>query len=114
MVERFLDEYLAAAPASLPMPKGCCDVPGGAGHCTAGPWISRASAACAGWASPAKAGNHSLRAAGITSYLKNGSKLELARQMATHASACITSLYERCGDVILARRNRAPFRLSRK
>jgi integrase/recombinase XerD len=37
--------------------------------------------------SAAKSGNHSFRAAGITNYLNNGGKLELARRMAAHASA---------------------------
>jgi integrase/recombinase XerD len=46
------------------------------------------------------AGNHSFRATGITNYLKNGGKLELAQQMAAHASPRTTSLYDRRGDEI--------------
>jgi site-specific recombinase XerD len=46
------------------------------------------------------AGNHSFRATGITNYLKNGGKLELAQQMAAHASPRTTSLYDRRGDSI--------------
>ena len=40
-------------------------------------------------------GNHSLRAAGITAYLKNGGTLEQAAQMANHASTRTTQLYDR-------------------
>ena len=34
-----------------------------------------------------KIGNHSFRATGITEYLRNGGKLEVAQQMANHKSA---------------------------
>jgi len=44
-----------------------------------------------------QAGNHSFRATGITNYLKNGGKLELAQLMAAHASPRTTSLYDRRG-----------------
>ncbi len=47
-----------------------------------------------------QAGNHSFRATGITNYLKNGCKLEIAQQMAAHASPRTTSLYDRRGDEI--------------
>jgi len=47
-----------------------------------------------------QAGNHSFRATGITNYLKNGGKLEIAQQMAAHASPRTTSLYDRRGDEI--------------
>lgn len=42
-----------------------------------------------------KIGNHSFRATGITEYLKNGGKLEIAQQMANHESARTTGLYDR-------------------
>jgi site-specific recombinase XerD len=42
-----------------------------------------------------KLGNHSFRATGITAYLKNGGTLEKAAQMANHASARTTQLYDR-------------------
>lgn len=45
-------------------------------------------------------GNHSFRATGITAYLKNGGKLELAQQMAAHESARTTGLYDRRNDDI--------------
>ena len=42
-----------------------------------------------------KAGNHSFRATGITSYLKNGGSLEKAAVMANHSSTRTTQLYDR-------------------
>ncbi len=45
-----------------------------------------------------KIGNHSFRATGITEYLKNGGKLEIAQQMANHESARTTGLYDRHAD----------------
>lgn len=40
---------------------------------------------------------HSFRATGITTYLQNGGKLEIAQQMAGHESARTTGLYDRRG-----------------
>jgi len=45
-------------------------------------------------------GCHSFRATGITAYLKNGGKLEIAQQMAHHESARTTGLYDRRSDEI--------------
>jgi len=45
-----------------------------------------------------KLGNHSLRATGITAYLKNGGTLEKAAAMANHASTRTTQLYDRRRD----------------
>ena len=45
-----------------------------------------------------KIGNHSFRATGITEYLRNGGKLEIAQQMANHESARTTGLYDRRSD----------------
>jgi len=45
-----------------------------------------------------KIGNHSFRATGITEYLRNGGKLEIAQQMANHESARTTGLYDRRND----------------
>ncbi len=42
-----------------------------------------------------KLGNHSFRATGITTYLKNAGTLEKAAQMANHASTRTTQLYDR-------------------
>ncbi|MDA8305758.1 MAG: tyrosine-type recombinase/integrase [Deltaproteobacteria bacterium] len=43
---------------------------------------------------------HSFRATGITEYLRNGGKLEVAQQMANHESARTTGLYDRRNDPI--------------
>ena len=47
-----------------------------------------------------KIGNHSFRATGITTYLQNGGKLEVAQQMAGHESARTTGLYDRRNDSV--------------
>jgi integrase/recombinase XerD len=41
---------------------------------------------------------HTFRATGITAYLKNGGRLELAQRMAGHANAKTTGLYDRRND----------------
>jgi site-specific recombinase XerD len=48
---------------------------------------------------------HTFRATGITEYLRNGGKLEVAQQMANHESARTTGLYERRNDQVSERRN---------
>ena len=47
-----------------------------------------------------KIGDHSFRATGITEYLRNGGKLEIAQQMAAHESAHTTGLYDRRNDQV--------------
>jgi len=47
-----------------------------------------------------KIGNHSFRATGITEYLRNGGKLEIAQQMANHESSRTTGLYDRRDDQV--------------
>jgi site-specific recombinase XerD len=47
-----------------------------------------------------KIGNHSLRATGITDYLKNSGTLEHAQQMANHSSPRTTKLYDRRVDEV--------------
>jgi site-specific recombinase XerD len=47
-----------------------------------------------------KIGNHSFRATGITEYLRNGGKVEVAQQMANHESARTTGLYDRRNDQV--------------
>ncbi len=47
-----------------------------------------------------KLGCHSWRARGITAYLENGGLLEHAQQMAGHASARTTKLYDRRGEQV--------------
>ena len=39
-------------------------------------------------------GNHTFRATGITAYLKNSGKLEVAQQIANHESPRTTKLYD--------------------
>ena len=43
---------------------------------------------------------HTFRATGITTYLQNGGKLEVAQQMAGHESARTTGLYDRRNDSV--------------
>jgi integrase/recombinase XerD len=43
---------------------------------------------------------HSFRATGLTTYLQNGGKLEVAQQMAGHESARTTGLYDRRNDTV--------------
>jgi integrase/recombinase XerD len=45
-------------------------------------------------------GCHSFRATGITAYLKNGGKLEVAQRMVNHESARTAGLYDRRSDEI--------------
>jgi site-specific recombinase XerD len=45
-------------------------------------------------------GCHTFRATGITAYLTNGGRLEIAQQMANHESARTTGLYDRRSDEI--------------
>jgi integrase len=45
-------------------------------------------------------GNHTFRATGITAYLKNSGKLEMAQQIANHESPRTTKLYDRRQDEI--------------
>lgn len=44
--------------------------------------------------------NHTFRATGITTYLKNGGKVEVAQQIAGHESARTTGLYDRRDDEV--------------
>ena len=48
----------------------------------------------------AKIGCHTFRVSGITEYLRNGGKLEVAQQMANHESARTTGLYDRRNDQV--------------
>jgi hypothetical protein len=47
-----------------------------------------------------KIGNHSFRAGGITAYLQNGGRLEVAQQLAAHESSRTTGLYDRRDEEI--------------
>jgi integrase len=49
-----------------------------------------------------KIGNRSLRATGITEYLRNGGKLDIAQKIAAHESARTTGLYgQRDGQIVV-------------
>lgn len=45
-----------------------------------------------------KIGNHTFRATGITAYLGNGGKMEIAQQIAAHESSRTTGLGDRRDD----------------
>ena len=51
-----------------------------------------------GWEVATKLGNHSVRATGITAYLKNGGTLKKAAAIANHASMHTMKLYNRRHD----------------
>lgn len=103
-LERFLDEYIAAAGSA-----GDADGPlfrslgrkTGRGEAL---WqqdvyrMIQRRAAAAGIAT--KIGNHTFRATGITAYLKNGGTLEHAQTIANHSSPRTTKLYDRRSDEI--------------
>ena len=61
-------------------------------------WMIQRRALAAGIAT--KISCHSFRATGITTYLQNGGKLEVAQQMAGHESARTTGLYDRRSDAV--------------
>jgi integrase len=48
---------------------------------------------------------HTFRATGITEYLRNGGKLEVAQQMANHESARTTGLCDRRNDQVRSMRS---------
>jgi site-specific recombinase XerD len=47
-----------------------------------------------------RVGNHTFRATGVTAYLRDGSTLEKAAQMANHASTRTTQLYDRRAEEV--------------
>lgn len=105
-LERFLDEYIEAAGI-----RGDEDGPlfrtaaGRTGVLTENPlWQQDAYRMIQRRAKAAgiktKIGNHTFRATGITAYLKNGGKLEMAQQIAAHESPRTTKLYDRRHDEI--------------
>jgi integrase/recombinase XerD len=49
---------------------------------------------------PSSISNHTFRATGITTYLKNGGRIEIAQQIAGHESARTTGLYDRRDDEV--------------
>ena len=101
-LETYLDEYIAAA--------GIADDEGGPLFCTTGRStgtphrmtqqdayrLIQRHAKRAGIKT--RIGNHSMRATGITDYLKSEGSLTEARKMANHADTRTTQLYDRRGD----------------
>ena len=107
-LEAYLQDYAAAlGSAGAPGPRAWLfpSAEGSSGHLTARPMgqpdvyrmIGR-RARDAGIET--KIGCHSFRATGITEYLPNGGKLQIARQMANHESARTTGLYDRRSDQV--------------
>lgn len=105
-LDRYLDEYLAAAGIAQDR-KGRLfrTVKGRTGELTANAMLQsdvwrmiRRRAREAGIKT--EIGCHTFRATGITAYLKNGGKLEVAQQMAAHESARTTGLYDRRNDEV--------------
>ena len=103
-LETFLEEYIAAA-GITDDPKGWLfrTTEGNSGYLTDRPMnrtdlyrVIRRRADDAGITT--KIGCHTFRATGITEYLRNGGKLEIAQQMANHESARTTGLYDRRDD----------------
>jgi site-specific recombinase XerD len=103
-LETFLEEYIAAAEIADD-PKGSLfrTTEGQSGYLTDRPMrqddvyrMIRRRADNAGIKT--KIGCHTFRATGITEYLRNGGKLEIAQQMANHESARTTGLYDRRDD----------------
>ncbi len=104
-LEQFLDEWLNASgivnePGAPLFPTlrhgkltGCTPLPQANVHA-----MIRRRALAAGLRTKISA--HSFRATGITTYLSNGGKLEIAQQMAGHESARTTGLYDRRNDSV--------------
>jgi integrase/recombinase XerD len=105
-LERFLDEYLAAAGIATDPDRPLFQPAAGkTGRLTRNPmWqqdayrmIQRRTRAVG---IKTKIGNHTFRATGITVYLKNHGKLETAQHIANHESPRTTKLYGRRHDEI--------------
>ena len=103
-LERFLDEYVAAAGIASDADGPLFRSVGrrtGRGEAL---WqqdvyrMIQRRAAAAGIAT--RIGNHTFRATGITAYLKNGGTLEHAQAIANHSSPRTTKLYDRRSDEI--------------
>lgn len=105
-LDRYLEEYIAAAgigeDRKEPMFR---TTRGRSGELTTNPLLQsdvwrmiRRRALAAGIKT--EIGCHTFRATGITAYLKNGGRLEIAQQMAAHESARTTGLYDRRSDEI--------------
>jgi site-specific recombinase XerD len=105
-LEAYLDEYLKASGISQDF-KGYLfrTAKGKSGTLTGNPLAQsnvyrmiRRRAILAGIKT--RIGNHTFRATGITQYLRNGGRRELAQQMAAHESPRTTALYDRRDDEV--------------
>ena len=106
-LEAYLEAYLDSGPASATTARDpySASLIGRTGQLSEEPmtpadvWrMIRRRAAGAGI--PTQIGCHTFRATGITEYLQNGGKLEVAQQMADHESARTTGLYDRRNDQV--------------
>ena len=105
-LDRYLEEYIAAAGIASDR-KGPLfrTTRGRSGELTGNPLLQsdvwrmiRRRAFAAGIRT--EIGCHTFRATGITAYLKNGGRLEVAQQMAAHESSRTTGLYDRRSDEV--------------
>ena len=105
-LDRYLEEYIAAAgigeDRKAPLFR---TTRGRSGQLTGNPMLQsdvwrmiRRRAFAAGIKT--EIGCHTFRATGITAYLKNNGRLEIAQQMAAHESARTTGLYDRRDDEV--------------
>ncbi len=103
-LEAYLDEYIAAAGIAIDKAGPLWRTTGrktGTAHRLTQPdayLMIRRRAKVAGIET--LIGNHTMRATGITAYLKSDGTLEQAQQMANHSSPRTTKLYDRRGDEI--------------
>ena len=107
-LESYLQDFAAALPSPLPPDPKAWLFPtaqGPSGRLTHRPMAQadvyrmiRRRATDAGIET--RIGCHSFRATGITEYLRNGGKLEIAQQMANHESSRTTGLYDRRSDQV--------------
>ena len=49
---------------------------------------------------PQRVNNHSFRATGITNYMQNGGRIDIAQEWASHADPRTTGLYDRNTDKV--------------
>ena len=99
-LDRYLEEYISAAGIALARKAPLFRTTNGrSGELTDNAMVQsdvwrmiRRRAAAAGIKT--EIGCHTFRATGITAYLKNGGKLEVAQQMANHKSSRTTGLYQ--------------------
>jgi len=103
-LERYLDEYIAAAGIAGDLDGPLFRTTGRKTGQRQEMWqqdayrmIQRRSAAVG---LKTRIGNHTFRATGITAYLKNAGTLEHAQKMASHSSPRTTKLYDRRQDQI--------------